>query len=82
MFLKNCFLLNVFLIANCNALNEETYLRNDLMESYNKYVRPVAAFADSFAELVASAERRLLPKMMAWMETAVFCPWVSAILLR
>ena len=41
MSIKKILLLNVFLFAYTNSLNEETFLRNDIMESYNKYVRPV-----------------------------------------
>ena len=41
MDIKKLLLFNVFLFTYTYSLNEETFLRNDLMESYNKYVRPV-----------------------------------------
>lgn len=57
MILKKKNLINIFLFSNIfifsniflflNALNEETFLRNDLMNSYNKYVRPVANYEDN-----------------------------------
>jgi hypothetical protein len=45
MIFKNLLLLNVFLFTY--SLNEETFLRNELMTSYNKYVRPVINYEDN-----------------------------------
>ena len=47
MTLKNVLLLNLFLFTYTYSLNEETFLRNELSESYNKYVRPVNNYDDS-----------------------------------
>ena len=47
MTLKNVLLLNLFLFTYTHSLNEETFLRNELSESYNKYVRPVNNYEDS-----------------------------------
>ena len=45
MIFKNLILLNIFIFSN--SLNEETILRNNLMTSYNKYVRPVNNYEDN-----------------------------------
>ena len=47
MIFKNVLLLNVFLFTYTYSLNEETFLRNELSESYNKYVRPVNNYEES-----------------------------------
>ena len=45
-------MLKIFLLTFLNlfnlsySLNEETYLRNNLMNCYNKYVRPVNNYND------------------------------------
>lgn len=44
IFRKFLFLLNFLFVY---SLNEETILRNNLMESYNKYVRPVNNYEDN-----------------------------------
>ena len=45
MILKNLLFLNFFLFSY--SLNEETFLRENLMNSYNKYVRPVNNYNDN-----------------------------------
>jgi len=47
MDIKKIILFNVFLFTYTYSLNEETFLRNDIMQSYNKYVRPVNNFQEN-----------------------------------